>query len=115
MSSEGASNLAEMTSQLSLSDSTAATQTAPGVEGAPPTPGDHTHQTSHDSIPQDSEGENEDDSLGRSTGDEVGQLLRATVEELETALQVCVCIYIYTYLRPVKSHLIGVTHLRFTH
>lgn len=90
MASEGASNLTEMTSQLSLSDSTAATQTPPGVEGAPPTSGDHTHQTSHDSIPQDSEGENEDDSLGRSTGDEVGQLLRATVEELETALQVCV-------------------------
>lgn len=85
-SEESTVKLTEATTQLSLNDNTATTtQPLLGVES---TLSDHTHQMSHDHTSRDSEGDNEDDPLARSTGDEVGQLLRATVEELESALQV---------------------------
>lgn len=78
-SEESTVKLTEATTQLSLKDNTATTTTQP-LSGVESTLTDHTSQ--------DSEGDNEDDSLARSTEDEVGQLLRATVEELESALQV---------------------------
>lgn len=83
-SEESTVKLTEATTQLSLNDNTGTTTTQP-LSGVECTLSDHTHQLSHD---QDSEGDNEDDPLARSTEDEVGQLLRATVEELESALQV---------------------------
>lgn len=83
-SEESTVKLTEATTQLSLNDNTGTTTTQP-LLGVECTLSDHTHQLSHD---QDSEGDNEDDPLARSTEDEVGQLLRATVEELESALQV---------------------------
>ncbi len=98
-SSEGSGrDLPEVTEQLSLSDAAGGdilptdplhppTHPPQGKSHAPepqaPPPGDgHAHRLHEE--------EEEEDPLSRSVGmeDEVGQLLRTTVEELESALQV---------------------------
>ena len=67
----GCPELTDMTSQLTLTD-----DSPPHLLTTPPEEG-HAHPDS-----------DQEDLLSRSTGDEVGRLLRATVEELEAALQV---------------------------
>ena len=84
-SEEDASKLAETTTQLTLGEGQQ--KPHPQSPEAPPT-----HYTPLDSGSY-SDHDNEEDLLGQSMEDEVGQLLRATVEELETELQVCSVIF----------------------